>query len=88
MFLESGFLPSLLCLVRPTSPEVLLSHSWNIKQMTFYHEMYLALVLTNTVDVLLQQGLFLICINTGEVKPMVATKLLGFEPIRLKYFEK
>ena len=50
--------------------------------------MYLALVLTNTVDVLLQQSLFLICINTGEVKPMVATKLLGFEPIRLKYFEK
>ena len=57
--------------------------------MTFYHEMYLALVLnTNTIDVLLQQCLFLICINTGEVKPMVATKLLGFEPIRLKYFEK
>lgn len=56
--------------------------------MTFYHEMYLALVLTNTVDVLLQQSLFLICINTDEVKPMVATKLLGFEPIRLKYFEK
>ena len=56
--------------------------------MTFYQEMYLALVLTNTVDVRLQQCLFLNYINTGEVKPMVATKLLGFEPIRLKYFEK
>ena len=45
--------------------------------------MCLAPLLTDTVDVLLQSCLLLLCSDTGQVKPMVPTKLLGLKPIRL-----
>ena len=50
--------------------------SWNVW-------MCLAPLLTDTVDVLLQSCLLLLCSDTGQVKPMVPTKLFGFKPVRL-----
>ena len=79
----SEFAPPLLRLVRPTCPEMLFSHSWKIKQRTFYHEMCLTPLLTDTVDVILQSCLLLLCIDAGQVEPMVPTKLFGFKPICL-----